>query len=267
MKQRIVTGVIALILFIPFVIYGQLPFSIVVYLLATVGLYELLKMHKINWHSAPGLIAIALLWLILYPAANEDLPFTIPNSTAQIILVFVLGLLAYTVLLKNKFTFDDVGFVLLAVFYVGMGFFYLLQTRSGLDGLAYVFFAFLLIWSTDTGAYFTGRAIGKKKLWPEISPNKTIEGAIGGIILAVVVGVVFHLLYQFPYSIASIIVISILVSIFGQIGDLVESAFKRHYDIKDSGKILPGHGGILDRFDSAIFVFPVLHLILQLIGG
>lgn len=79
-------------------------------------------------------------------------------------------------------------------------------------------------------------------------------------------GVVFHLIYQFPYSMVTIVIVSILVSIFGQIGDLVESAFKRHYNVKDSGNILPGHGGILDRFDSAIFVFPVLHLILQLVS-
>ncbi|MEN2464540.1 phosphatidate cytidylyltransferase [Ornithinibacillus sp. FSL M8-0202] len=267
MKQRILTGVIALILFIPLLIIGNEPFTIVVYLLATVGLYELLKMHKINWFSPPGILAILLLWLLLFPAADVDFSISFLNNTAQIIVVFVFVLLAYTVLLKNKFTFDDVGFVLLAVFYVGMGFFYLLQTRNGSDGLAYIFFAFLLIWSTDTGAYFAGRALGKHKLWPEISPNKTIEGAVGGIILAVVVGVIFHLIYSFPYSITAIIIISILVSVFGQIGDLVESAFKRHYDIKDSGKILPGHGGILDRFDSAIFVFPVLHLILQLMAG
>ncbi|WP_096269857.1 phosphatidate cytidylyltransferase [Paucisalibacillus globulus] len=266
MKQRILTGVIAIILFLPFVIYGDLPFTVVVYLLATIGLYELLKMHKITWYSAPGLMAFILLWLLLYPAAiNGNLPFT--SNTAQIILVFFLLLLAYTVLLKNKFTFDDVGFVLLAVLYVGMGFFYFIETRNGSeDGLAQVFFALLLIWSTDTGAYFTGRSFGKNKLWPEISPNKTIEGALGGIVVATIVGVVFHLIYQFPYSMVTIVIVSILVSIFGQIGDLVESAFKRHYNVKDSGNILPGHGGILDRFDSAIFVFPVLHLILQLVS-
>ncbi|WP_047984851.1 phosphatidate cytidylyltransferase [Ornithinibacillus californiensis] len=263
MKQRILTGVIALVLFIPFVIYGDLPFTVVIYLLATIGLYELLKMHKITWHSPAGLIAFLLLWLLLSPSIAEYVAFMIPTYSVQIMIVLVLILLAYTVLLKNKFTFDDVGFVLLAVLYVGMGFFYFLETRNSTDGLAHVFFALLLIWSTDTGAYFTGRALGKHKLWPEISPNKTVEGALGGIVLAIIVGIVFDVIYQFPYGIITIIVISLLVSVFGQIGDLVESAFKRHYNVKDSGTILPGHGGILDRFDSAIFVFPVLHLILQ----
>ncbi|MEN2766415.1 phosphatidate cytidylyltransferase [Ornithinibacillus xuwenensis] len=268
MKQRILTAIIALILFVPVVIYGNWPFEIIIYLLATIGLVELLKMHNVPWYSFAGILSIALLWLILYPATEELLSFTLPTNTAENILLFVLILLAYTVLLKNKFTFDDVGVILLAVLYVGMGFFYFLETRNMSDGngLAQIFFALLVIWATDTGAYFSGRAIGKHKLWPEISPNKTVEGAIGGILLASIVGVVFHSIYPFPYGVFSVIMISILVSVFGQIGDLVESAFKRHYHVKDSGKILPGHGGILDRFDSAIFVFPVLHFILQFVS-
>ncbi|GIO26185.1 phosphatidate cytidylyltransferase [Ornithinibacillus bavariensis] len=265
MKQRILTAIVALILFIPFVIYGGWPFAVAIYLLATIGLTELLKMHKVEWNSFPGLLAIIFLWLLLYPATNGIHNINLATSTAENIVLFVLLLLAYTVLLKNKFTFDDVGFILLAVLYVGMGFFYFLETRNAVNGLAQIFFTLILIWSTDTGAYFTGRAIGKHKLWPEISPNKTIEGAIGGIILASIVGVIFHLIFPFPFSIVTVIIISIVVSVFGQIGDLVESAFKRHYNVKDSGKILPGHGGILDRFDSAIFVFPVLQFILQLL--
>ncbi|GGA62747.1 phosphatidate cytidylyltransferase [Ornithinibacillus halotolerans] len=266
MKQRIITALIALILFIPIIIYGKSPFTVVVYLLATIGLYELLKMHKIKWTSTVGIMAMLLLWLLLYPATGWPLPGLFFNNPVQIVLVFLLLLLAYTVLLKNRFTFDDVGFVLLAVLYVGMGFFYFLETRHDSNGLAQIFFALLLIWSTDTGAYFAGRAFGKHKLWPEISPNKTIEGAVGGIILAIIVGIVFDMIYEFPYNMLTIVFISVIVSIFGQIGDLVESAFKRHYDVKDSGNILPGHGGILDRFDSAIFVFPVLQLILQIIN-
>lgn len=266
MKQRILTGVVALILFIPFVIYGKLPFAVIVYLLATIGLVELLKMHKISWASIPGILALLLLWLILFPGLEGISSIHFDTNTTVILVLFVFLLLAYTVLLKNKFTFDDVGFILLAVLYVGLGFYYLLETRNSEDGLALILFAFLIIWSTDTGAYFMGRAFGKNKLWPEISPNKTIEGAIGGIILATIVGVIFHIIHPFTGNVLTVIILTIALSVFGQIGDLVESAFKRHYHVKDSGNILPGHGGILDRFDSAIFVFPVLHLILQLVG-
>src|SRR5690606_996650 len=116
-------------------------------------------------------------------------------------------------------------------------------------------------WATDTGAYFFGRAFGKHKLWPTISPKKTIEGAIGGIISACIVGISFHLIYPFEHSFWMIVLVTILVSMVGQLGDLVESAYKRYFGVKDSGNILPGHGGILDRFDSLLFVVPFLHLI------
>ncbi|SES76040.1 phosphatidate cytidylyltransferase [Oceanobacillus limi] len=260
MKQRIQTAILALIIFIPIVLYGSLPFSILIYLLATLGLIELLKMHKIPIFSLPSLLAIGLVWLIVLPETTEISTYILFNKT-ELIMLFVMLLLAYTVLVKNKFTFDDSGFILLAALYVGMGFYYFHETRIASDGLSLIFFVLLVVWATDTGAYFSGKSFGKNKLWPQISPNKTIEGAIGGIILATIVGVTYYVIFPLSYSISIIIIVSVLVSIFGQIGDLVESAFKRHYDVKDSGNLLPGHGGVLDRFDSLIFVFPMLHFL------
>ena len=140
-----------------------------------------------------------------------------------------------------------------------MGFFFLIQPE--VEGLNYMLFTLFVIWATDTGAYFFGRAFGKHKLWPTISPKKTIEGAIGGIISACIVGISFHLIYPFEHSFWMIVLVTILVSMVGQLGDLVESAYKRYFGVKDSGNILPGHGGILDRFDSLLFVVPFLHLI------
>ncbi|GAE91590.1 phosphatidate cytidylyltransferase [Gracilibacillus boraciitolerans JCM 21714] len=174
---------------------------------------------------------------------------------------FVLLLLSYTVLVKNKFTFEDAGFLILAAIYVGLGFYYFIQTREVENGLVYIFYAILVILSTDTGAYFFGRTFGKHKLWPQISPNKTVEGALGGIVVACIVAVIFQYFYNVHDSLLLVIVVTIIASIFAQIGDLVESAIKRHYNVKDSGKLLPGHGGILDRFDSWLFVFPLLHFI------
>lgn len=125
-----------------------------------------------------------------------------------------------------------------------------------------IFFAAVIIWSTDSGAYFIGKSMGKRKLWPEISPNKTVEGFIGGIVTAVVLSLVFQAVTGFLPSYLLVMFITLLLSIFGQLGDLVESALKRHYHVKDSGTILPGHGGILDRFDSFLFVLPFLYLLL-----
>ncbi|SDQ59890.1 phosphatidate cytidylyltransferase [Virgibacillus subterraneus] len=253
MKQRIQTAILAIIVFLPFVLIGGRPFEIFVYILATIGLVELMRMREIGKYSLPAILAIALLWLVL-----GSIPI-LWVTKSEVIMLFVLLLLSYTVLVKNKFTFDEAGFILLSTIYIGMGFFYLIETRQ--DGLIYLFYVLLVIWSTDTGAYFTGKAIGKRKLWPEISPNKTIEGAAGGIALAIIVAIIFFLIEPFSDSLFLVIGVTILVSIFGQIGDLVESAFKRHYDVKDSGNLLPGHGGILDRLDSLLFVLPILHFI------
>ena len=143
-------------------------------------------------------------------------------------------LLTYTVLVKNRFTFDHVAFSILGALYIGIGFYYLIETRN--FGIEYVAYAFIVIWMTDTGAYFTGRKIGKRKLWPEISPNKTIEGSVGGIVWAIVFACIFQYFLPVANSYLILIVVTIIASIVGQLGDLVESAIKRHYDVKDSGK-------------------------------
>ena len=261
MKTRIITGVVAAALFIPFVVYGSLPFTLLVYALATVGLYELLKMKKMSLFSAPGILGVLTVFTLLMPMEWEKaVQNTISYSKFELLFIAVILLLVYSVVVKNRFTFDDAAFVVLGSLYVGVGFHYLIVTREA--GLAFIIFALLVIWVTDSGAYFTGRKFGKNKLWPEISPNKTIEGCVGGIVLAVIAAIIMHFIAPFEgKSIGLLVIVTIVASIFGQMGDLVESAIKRHYGVKDSGNILPGHGGILDRFDSLLFVLPLLSLL------
>jgi phosphatidate cytidylyltransferase len=259
MKTRIITGIIAMALFIPFVMYGGLPFYILLYVAGTIGLYELLRMKNIHMYFIPSILSILLLWITLIPFKYVDILDRIGFQKTELTFIIVLLLLTYTVISKNKFTFDDAAFLLLATIYVGMGFYYFIETRE--VGLQYIAFTLIIIWSTDTGAYFIGKSIGKNKLWPQISPNKTIEGFLGGIASAIVVAIIFQYFIPLTNSFGIIIVTAMAVSIFGQLGDLVESAFKRHYDVKDSGKILPGHGGILDRFDSLLFALPILHFL------
>src|SRR5690606_21284815 len=123
---------------------------------------------------------------------------------------------------------------------------------------------FILIWCNDTFAYICGKLLGKHKLFPSISPKKTIEGFVGGVLFAIIAGVLINS-YFIEVSYLFWVLVAILVASFGTVGDLVESKFKRQAEIKDSGKIIPGHGGILDRLDSFIFVAPFLLLIYILI--
>ncbi|EUJ60900.1 phosphatidate cytidylyltransferase [Listeria fleischmannii] len=262
MKTRIITAIVALIVFIPFVVIGGIPFELMSLLLATIAVYEILVMVKQPVFSISGIVTILLTWLVTMPDRYLTIFHEIGLSKMELIFIGIAILLAYTVFSRNKFHFDQAGVALLASIYVGFGFHYLSMTRDA--GLYYVIFALLIVWSTDTGAYFIGRQIGKRKLAPHVSPNKTVAGFVGGIVCALIVAGGFYYFADLPLAIGLILVALIVLSIFGQLGDLVESALKRYYGVKDSGKILPGHGGILDRFDSLLFVLPLLH-ILQII--
>ncbi|WP_223588510.1 phosphatidate cytidylyltransferase [Neobacillus bataviensis] len=259
MKQRIITGVIAAALFLPIVFYGGLPVVILSYFLATIGLYELLKMKNLNIFSVHGLLSLLFLWVILFPEKYNHIIDSFYYSKTELCIVFIMLLLTYTVITKNRYTFEDAAFSLLSAIYVGIGFYFFFETRDE-GGLVFIFYSLFIIWATDSGAYFIGKALGKNKLWPEISPNKTVEGSIGGVVCAVIVAILFKFLSDINVGLLPLMGITVVLSVFGQIGDLVQSAFKRHFNVKDSGNILPGHGGILDRFDSLLFVWPLLHL-------
>jgi phosphatidate cytidylyltransferase len=258
MKQRIITAVIAAAVFLPIVIFGGWPFIAMVYLIASVALYEALKMKQIKLFSVPGILSLLLLWIFLIPDQYSGFLNQIDYTKLELFFLGVLLFLTYTVITKNRFTFEEVAFSIMSTLYVGLGFYFFIETREA--SLTYVFYSLFIIWATDSGAYFIGRAIGKHKLWPEISPNKTTEGFFGGIVSALVVAVLFSVFGDMKVPTLLLLMATAFLSVFGQVGDLVESALKRHYNVKDSGNILPGHGGMLDRFDSLLFVWPLIHL-------
>lgn len=257
MKVRTVTAIIALIIFLPILIIGGKVLMYFSFLLAFIALKELLNMNKIRFISIPGLISALGLVIIMLP---QELGSFVSAVQLKGLIIMSFVVLSYTVMSKNRFSFIDAAFCLMSVAYVGIGFMYLYETREA--GLAFILYAFLVVWTTDTGAYLVGRSIGKHKLWPVISPNKTIEGFIGGVLCSLLVPIIMQMFVEFPVNILVMMIVTVVLSMFGQLGDLVESGFKRHFGVKDSGKILPGHGGILDRFDSFMFVLPLLNILL-----
>lgn len=259
MKQRVITAVIALILFIPIVIAGGIWIDLLTCLFAAVGISEIFIMKKqiiVSWD-----FVLALLATLTITVPNTFFKF-LPDflNRYDIFYIFIMLMLVRTVLSKNKETFDDAGVYTLAALYIGTGFHYMAAIRNVNDGygLQILCYVFVVVWSTDIGAYMIGRKIGKHKLWPVISPNKTWEGSIGAVICALIFTAVYVYLVPTGRNNALMIGLALILSIIGQMGDLVESAYKRFYGVKDSGKILPGHGGILDRFDSMLFVLPVV---------
>src|SRR5699024_7407947 len=257
MKTRTITAVIALLLFLPIVIIGSWPLLILVYLMAITGLYEILKMNRIHIVSLPGILSLIALCMVLIP--QESFSPAIADFQLEIIVALALIMQSTTVVSKNRFTFYDMGFCVLAVAYIGIDFIDFLVIR--VDVLIYIFYVLLYLLLLDLGAYILGKAFSRRKLWPQISPNKTIEGSVGGTLVSVIIPIVFVSFGVMEGSLWLLIPFTIVLSIFGQMGDLVESALKRHFDVKDSGTFLPGHGGILDRFDSFIFVLPLMNIL------
>ncbi|MFT9847823.1 phosphatidate cytidylyltransferase [Aneurinibacillus sp. REN35] len=255
MKTRVITGILGGAGFLLVVYQGGVWFTALVFFLATLAYYELIRMNHIrlmDWHGIAGL---AFLWLLLFP----DLVWSGNMLRGDIVFLFVLLFLFITVASKNRVEYQHVAYLLFSAFYLGIGFHFMNETRIT-NGLMVMLAILFSTWATDTGALFIGKARGKTKLWPSISPNKTIEGALGGIALAMATMLVFSLLTE-SLTIPRALLIGLVISVSGQIGDLMESAIKRTLNVKDSGAILPGHGGMLDRFDSLIIVFPVLHLL------
>lgn len=261
MKQRVIWGAIALLILLPFLLSGGLSFQVFAGLLAMIGVAEMLRMKRLEFFSIEGVLAMLGAFVLTVPLDNyfTSLPL---DSSFSVYGLLVFLLLAGTVLNSDDYSFDDVSYPIAASLYVGIGFQNLVNAR--ISGLDKVLFALFIVWATDIGAYMIGCRFGRRKLLPKVSPNKTIEGSLGGIVCAVIVALIFMLVDKAvytPHNFFAMLIYVVLFSVFGQFGDLVESAIKRHFGVKDSGKLIPGHGGILDRFDSMIFVFPMMHLL------
>lgn len=239
-------------------------------LMVTLGILAAIEFYRmVAVSKTPSLTYFGLVWTAFFilsrnselltflePHFNPDL--LIPLLLTSAVILSLIGLLGRR---QKEGALTSWVWTIAGILYVGWLLSHLVAIRGLDDGRNWVFFILFVTWVSDTGAFFIGRRFGRHKLAPNISPGKTWEGAVGGICGAILMSILFFTstLFQLPLVYWQVILLSVLVSVFGQLGDLVESLFKRNMGVKDSGKLMPGHGGILDRLDSIVFAGVVVY--------
>lgn len=267
MKTRAITGIVFVIVLVGSLLLGPWMFSLFFALIALLSLnefYGIANTHaeRLNIHKLSGLLLGGGLFgtIILYHvtvSSSSILLLSIPLVT----LIFLAELFR-----KTENPFGNIAFTFLGVIYavVPFIFFYLLGFIDGVYNYQYPLGFLIMLWASDTGAYLAGRSFGKTKLFERHSPKKTWEGSVGGLLISLLAAFIlsryFVGLEAWQWMVASFIIV-----VFGTYGDLTESMLKRSYGIKDSGNILPGHGGLLDRFDGLLLSAPLVYLFLMLV--
>lgn len=270
MKTRIITALVALAIFIPVLCFSDtITFLIFVQLISLFGAYEALsctKMIKNLSISIPCLICAAMIPFFAREIASHINFFAL---VLAVFFVLVFYIFAASVFKKGKISVADATLSFSLIFFVTVSLSSLILLRDGENGKYIYLLAFFAAWISDTGAYFSGYLFGKHKLIPEVSPKKTVEGAIGGFIICIacfiLYGFVIGKVFDLTPNYIALAVSGALMSVVSMIGDLIFSLVKRHYNVKDYGWILPGHGGVLDRFDSVIATSPFLFLLYAII--
>jgi len=259
LKQRVITGLWGIPLLILAVWFAQpLPwFTILVAIWGLLAVYEFYKI--VAGAKVPPLIYFGLIWTLLF-IISPHCPYA-PTLPLLLTSAVVLSLIWLLLRPRKEGAFLGWAWTMAGMVYIGWLLSHLVALRGLDDGRNWVFLALLATFGSDTAAYFTGRALGKHKLAPSISPGKTWEGTIAGILGAIIISLLFTIPspLSLPLGYGQAILLGLLVSVFGQLGDLVESLLKRNMGVKDSGRLLPGHGGALDRIDSVVFAGVVVY--------
>ena len=228
------------------------------------GLWELYRVFDLKGSplAITGAIVSLLYYVLLLGNGRGE-------WLAVLLLAGFLALLAVYVFTFPKYKADRLAQAVFGVLYVTVMISYIYRIRLAGDGAYLVWLVFIASWGSDTMAYCSGMLLGRHKLAPVLSPKKSVEGAVGGVIGAAALGALFAVIFRSHISVFANPVVSIALlgaadSVVSQIGDLAASAIKRNYDIKDYGTLIPGHGGILDRFDSVIITAPIVYYLIEL---
>ena len=258
-KTRLLSGIVLVIIAFATIFLGGDVLFATLLIISLIGVSELYKVVKIE--KAPlgivGYIGVVAYYFLIRAQKKEDL-----MMFAIILLILVMAVYVFAF---PKYVSEQVMTAYFGVFYVAIMLSYIYQTRLLKDGLFLVGLVFLCSWGCDTCAYCVGVLIGKHKMAPVLSPKKSIEGAVGGVAGAAGLGAVYAAIIHAP--VVEYAVICAVGALISMVGDLAASAIKRNRGIKDYGKLIPGHGGILDRFDSVIFTAPVIYYMANFILG
>lgn len=256
-KTRLLSGIVLVIAALVLIITGGDVLLVSTLVISYIGMFELYRIFHVE-KEAPGIIGY-LAATVYY--ANLRFDF-IPDMMMLVLGLLVLLMFAY-VFTYPKYHTEQLLAAFFGVFYVAVMLSYVYQTRMLELGAYVVWLVFLCSWGCDTCAYCVGVLIGKHKMAPVLSPKKSIEGAVGGVLGAALLTVIYGIVFMKRMGITQnevwiLAAISAVGALISMVGDLTASAIKRNYDIKDYGKLIPGHGGILDRFDSVIFTAPII---------
>lgn len=263
MKTRVLTSVALIAVLLPFVIFSHTwVFPCFMALLSAVAAYEILHCLGCHtkWYTAVPAYAVSIVFVLLTRLTDRFL-----DVTVMISMVYLFFLMSAAVFSHGKFTMVQACQLFAMTLYTTTGFLSIVRLRDLEHGQFIFLLAFLVPWISDVFAYFTGSLIGKHKLIPDVSPKKTVEGALGGVVF----GTLSLLLYGFAVGAffeahpryVGLLLMGVVLTVVSQCGDLIASLLKRQYGIKDYGWIFPGHGGVLDRFDSIVATATFLYLL------
>ena len=266
--KRAISGAVYIVLLIFSITYSTESFFVLFGVFLLIAVFEFCELVHIN-KIFPVIIAVLMYGSVTYlETQNQTLSKNFDYTLLTVTLLISFQCI-YFLFNEKQYKVDTISKYLFLLGYIILPFIIITKIPFGIKGYnpKIIIGIFILIWTNDTFAYIVGKSIGKHKLYEKISPKKTIEGFLGGIVFAVIASYLIATYYIEGKQTAQFIWLgfALIVGIFGTIGDLIESKFKRIANVKDSGKIMPGHGGILDRLDSVIFVAPFIFLFYQLL--
>ncbi len=255
MKKRVLAAIVMIAIFVPLLLIGGKTFAIFMTLLALLGLYELLHIRESRKEFPFLMKMFAYVMVVFFALSHFDSIEFIYTMDYRVVAFMIFAFLSPMVFIHDykKYNLNDALFLIGSVLFIGLSFNLLIICRN--YDIMYIIYLLLITTITDTFALFTGMLVGKHKLCPKVSPKKTIEGLIGGTVAGSFVATAFYITAIDPsMSLTFVAIVTVILSLLGQLGDLVFSSIKRYYGKKDFSNLIPEHGGILDRFDSLIFV-------------